>query len=710
MNPSLPAAPDLAAAVDVVVPIWQAVEEFGRCLRSLLAHTDLVRHRLLLVLDGPQPEPTETRVTAAAAAHPERLVVLRNQERQGFVVSVNRGMAAGEGDVVLLNSDTEVTAGWLEKLAAAAASRERVATVTPFSNSATICSLPRPLETNFLPAGWQLDDFARLVEERSLRAYPELPTGVGVCLYIRREALRELGLFDASRFGLGYGEESDFCMRASAAGFSHLLDDATFIYHSGSRSFGATRHRRIAAAHRRMNRFHPDYLTRVARFIAADPLRPERERVVATLAPPRTRTARPPARILHVVHGWPPWNAAGTELYAAWLARRQALDRAVTVYARIADPGRQLGEAAELLDAGVRVRLLVRNFDERNPLSRNALVSRPVAADFNRLLDEERPDLVHIHHLAGHAATLPGLARRRGIPIVYQLQDWWAPCARANLFTAARAVCAGPGLGKCSACLPLTARAPSGLLNRALYGFRGALLRRALGQADLLVAGSRFILESYRRLGWLPAGVPVEQLRYGIAVAAARNRSPRPAGAALRFGFIGSLLPAKGAHLAAAAFAPVTSAAASLTIWGDPTVDPAYANEIRRAAGAGAVVLAGRFPEAAKAELLAGLDALIVPSLGLESFGLVVREAFQQGIPVLASRRSALVEAFGEGEGGSFFDPDRPGELAARVAALIADPTPLTLWAARIPGVVTADQNAEEMEGVYRRVLAGRKG
>ena len=67
----------------------------------------------------------------------------------------------------------------------------------------------------------------------------ELPTTVGFCMYIRRAALADIGLFDAETFGRGYGEENDFCLRASARGWRHLLACDTFVYHEGSVSFGA---------------------------------------------------------------------------------------------------------------------------------------------------------------------------------------------------------------------------------------------------------------------------------------------------------------------------------------------------------------------------------------------------------------------------------------------------------------------------------------
>ena len=217
-------------AIDIVVPVFGAAAELDRCLASVRRHTDPRRSRLLAVLDGPQTPEVEGVIAGHLAASPLETEVVRRAARAGFAASVNAGIERGDRDVVLLNSDTEVTAAWLDKLAEAAASATDIASVTPFSNSATICSLPRWLEENALPAGFSLDAFSRLVEECAVPARPELPTGVGFCLYLRRAALREVGALDAGRFGLGYGEEVEWCLRASRLGWRHVLDDATFVY------------------------------------------------------------------------------------------------------------------------------------------------------------------------------------------------------------------------------------------------------------------------------------------------------------------------------------------------------------------------------------------------------------------------------------------------------------------------------------------------
>ncbi len=765
--------------VDVIVPVYGAAAPLERCLRALLAHTDLARHRLLLVLDGPQPPAVgevldALRLEGSGAAGGDDgnggndsdaggsdngpagggsgrrrdIQVIALPRRGGFVAAVNRGIAESDRDVVLLNSDTQVTEGWLEKLQRAARSAPEIATATPFSNSATICSLPRFLEANALPAGWEVDGFGRLVEERALGVYPRLPTGVGVCLYVKRKALAQLGGFDQRSFGLGYGEESEFCMRALKAGYAHVLDDTTFVFHEGHRSFGTSRHRRVAAAHRQLARLHPEYLATVAHFVHADPLSPLRERVLAAVVPPRRAAGaagRPgsPERVLHLVHGWPPWNHAGTELYAAWLVRRQAEHREVTVLSRIADPARGLGDALELLDGGARVRLLVRNFEERNPRSRNALASRPVEHEFSRLLDEVRPQLVHVHHLAGLAASLPAMARRRGIPVLYQVQDWWTPCARANLCDRERRLCSGPAPGKCAACLPLTGLPPAAAWNRLLYRYRTAATGRALRSASTYVMPSPFLHASYQRLGLLRPGDPVYVVPYGVELTAPAPRPPRQPGAPMRFGVIGSILPHKGSHVAVRAFAGIDPGTARLTLWGDPAIAPAYARELAAlgaeltlppgdggerpapgavcsgagsSTGAGAVTLAGRFEEAHKAEIFAALDVLIVPSLGLESFGLVAREALHHGVPVLASRRGALAELFpqpAEGDAvsdsgaGALFEPGDATDLRRWIDRLIAEPALLARWRQRLPAVKGAAEHAEEIEEIYRRILAG---
>jgi GT2 family glycosyltransferase len=692
------------AGADIVVPVYGAAEALRRCLASLRRHGLPPGSRCFVVLDGPQPASVEAVLGELLPELPFPVEAVRMPERRGFAAAANEGIARSEQDVALLNSDTEVTPRWLAKLSAAVHAADDFASATPFSNSATICSLPRWLEENAVPAAYSIDRFAALVEESALPERPAIPTGVGFCWLLKRRALQEVGPLDERRFGLGYGEEVDWCLRAARHGWRHVLDDATFVFHAGQASFGGERHRRVREAERRLRRSHPDFRPRLADFLRRDPLKAARQRVVDRLAPPAApRRAGP--RVLHIVHGWPPWNHAGTELYAARLARWQAAGRATSAMARIPHPERRRGDAVELLDHGVRVRLLVNNFSQRDPLSRAAIREPRFERALARLLDEERPEIVHVHHLAGLCASLPGLAKRRGFKVLYQVQDWWTLCARANLLDWRRQLCSGPGLAKCSRCLPLTGRLPA-IANPLLYAWRGLALRRALRGADAWIMGSRFIADSFQRFALLPRGATAHVLPYGID-AWPRARPTAEEAAPLRVGFLGSLLPHKGAHVAVEAFRGIPPETATLEIFGDPGISEDYERELRSLAS-GSVSFRGSFPEGGEAELFGRLDVLVVPSLGLESYGLAPREALASGLRVVVSRRGALAELAAESPRCLAFEAGRADELRRVVLDLARDPD------ARRGEPVAAgpdwDTHATAVDEVYRRLVAGWRG
>lgn len=256
--------------IDVIIPVYGGLEQTRRCIESVLSQRQALPHEVVVV-DDATPEP-EIAAYLDRLAGEGRVTLHRNESNLGFVKSANRGMGLhGDRDVVLLNSDTEVANDWLDRLAAAARSAPYIATATPFSNNATICSYPFEGWSGGVPGTLGLAQVDRLFATANAGHTLELPTAIGFCMYIRRECLDELGMFDAERFGRGYGEENDFCMRALKAGWRHLLAADVFIYHEGSVSFSDERFELIKAATAALLAAHPDYTSRVHEFIKADP-------------------------------------------------------------------------------------------------------------------------------------------------------------------------------------------------------------------------------------------------------------------------------------------------------------------------------------------------------------------------------------------------------------------------------------------------------
>jgi GT2 family glycosyltransferase len=276
--------------IDVIVPAYRGLAQTRRCLESVLGSPVRTAHEVL-VIDDASPEPALSAWLREAAAA-GRFALRVHERNAGFVATVNEGMRLHpDRDVLLLNSDTEVAPGWLDRIAACAAREERTGTVTPFSNNATICSYPRFAQPNALPDGAttaRLDAaFARANAGRAV----EIPTAVGFCMFITRACLAEVGLFDEEAFGRGYGEEVDFCMRASRAGWRHWLAADTFVFHEGEVSFGGGAQEIRDRAQAIVDERYPEFQPRVREFIAADPPRECRERATAALSSPLQRLA-----------------------------------------------------------------------------------------------------------------------------------------------------------------------------------------------------------------------------------------------------------------------------------------------------------------------------------------------------------------------------------------------------------------------------------
>lgn len=196
-----------------------------------------------------------------------------NKTNLGFVKTVNYAIThlSHNLDVILLNSDAFVFPGWFEKMIRYADQDESIATITPMSNNATICSYPftnydNNKELEITPA--QLNNLA---SEINKNLYVETPTGVGFCFYMRRTVIDNIGLLDDVHFKVGYGEENDFCMRAIHAGFKNIIIGDVFVFHVGSVSFSATKEENMKRGANALKLKHPNYNYLVHNFINADP-------------------------------------------------------------------------------------------------------------------------------------------------------------------------------------------------------------------------------------------------------------------------------------------------------------------------------------------------------------------------------------------------------------------------------------------------------
>lgn len=230
------------ATVDVVMPVYGGRAMALQAIDSVLGAATRQAFELVVV-DDASPDPllcSELQALAEAGL----ITLMENERNVGFVGAVNRGVALHPGrDVVLLNSDVRVFGDWLDRLLAAL----RTATATPLSNAAKMLSYPATLCENRLPGDLDIAQWDRLCAATDCPPV-EIPTGVGFCMAVRRACLDQVGAFDQERFGRGYGEENDFCLRAAAAGWLNVAATSLFVWHRGGTSFGEERDALVEAA------------------------------------------------------------------------------------------------------------------------------------------------------------------------------------------------------------------------------------------------------------------------------------------------------------------------------------------------------------------------------------------------------------------------------------------------------------------------------
>jgi glycosyltransferase involved in cell wall biosynthesis len=412
-------------------------------------------------------------------------------------------------------------------------------------------------------------------------------------------------------------------------------------------------------------------------------------------------------RVLHLVHQYPPEFVGGTELYTQTLARSLAahgFDVAMFV------PAQHTTDPALSDEADVRVHRVPLGPRSANAVFLSTFSQRALSAAFANVLQQERPNLIHLQHLMGLPVRLIDQIMDAGIPFVITLHDYWYVCANAQLLTNTRQeICGGPRWWiNCGQCALARAGHPNWqVLAPAvapLLGYRHRLLRRVLDRAARLIAPTEFVRETYQRLG-----VPTDRVQvipHGIELPLELPPIVPRSTPALRVSYIGGLSWQKGVHTVIEAVNSLPANTVQLTLYGDLAVFPDYVARLRQLAQHPSIRLAGRLARTELWQVLRATDVIVVPSLWYETASLIVQEAFAAGVPVLASDLGALRERVHHQLDGLLVSP---GDVAAWRSALqrcLDEPDLLPRLRQGISPVRSLAEHLADLETLYAEAMA----
>ena len=433
-------------------------------------------------------------------------------------------------------------------------------------------------------------------------------------------------------------------------------------------------------------------------------------------------------KILLVIHGYPRRYNAGSEIYTQGLAHTLADQHQVHVFTRQENsvlPEYKVEKEQDPTDS--RISLHVINLARTRDRYRNAEVDR----HFGELLDQIKPDIIHVGHLNHLSTSLVLEAHRRSIPIIFTLHDYWLMCPRgqfiqmypqdhADIWT----VCERQEDHECAK--RCYARYFSGdpedeTIDIAYWTNwvqrRMAHIRRVCATVDLFIAPSHYLKTRFQD----DFGVAKEKLvylDYGFHRERLEKRS-RASGEPFTFGYIGTHTPAKGIHHLIEAFGRL-SGKACLRIWG----------RNRGLHTEGLRALARTLPDDVRdriewmgeyrnqdivSRVFNHCDAIVVPSIWAENSPLAIQEALQVRIPVITADYGGMAEYIHHEVNGLLFPHRDPHGLAGQMQRYVDEPGYAYHLGSRgylqsedgnIPGF---DQHAEIVTDFYRQVLGKRK-
>jgi len=425
-------------------------------------------------------------------------------------------------------------------------------------------------------------------------------------------------------------------------------------------------------------------------------------------------------KILFLLHSWPPESLGGTEIYARRLAREFARAHHVRVFCREGDTERPDYEFRTETDGNIEVTKVNYNFSDLGDFP-GTYSNERMAGVFDKYLELVGvPDIAHVHHLGTLGHLLVDKLHQRQAPTAVTFHDFAFTCPRGQRIRDDYSICEKLSVEACVDCLKPQCKGPGfGTLTKVYrHMFHKSEGRRLMedfqasgksiaNRAHALIAPSSHHARIMEADGFPASKIRVMPYGYDIASFASTHRDD--IGLVRKFGYLGSLIPSKGVHILIDAYKRLLKdfrdLPVELHIHGpapDYHGDQRYAKTLKEKSRGLPITFHGPYDPYEVAQVLAELDAVVVPSLWWESHGMVVREAKLAGLPVIASDHGALAEAIDDGVNGLLFRPGDIKHLRDKMHILATTPDLADAIAKGRMDILSIDEDAKAHIELYK--------
>jgi len=426
--------------------------------------------------------------------------------------------------------------------------------------------------------------------------------------------------------------------------------------------------------------------------------------------------------VLYVSHYYPPFAVGGVEDHTRYLAREVvAAGHSARVFHGVIDQGMDdyhvfEHRVDEIPCTAVSVDL--KTIRDWSGTWRQKEVERILDRLLDEGLDEGGFDVAHVMHLTRLSTGIVDLLRKRGIPSVLTLHDYYMQCARGQRVRPDGGTCFEIDEGRCASCMAenidsLDRRKP--LWKRALLRARGGGpdyrlariaerrtdMQRAIEGFDLRLTASGFTRDTFCAWG-IRSEILVERqgVDRSLADGCEETSSER-----LRFGFLGRIMETKGLEILIDAFLKL-DVDAELVVRG--VGEPAYVEKLRARAASPRIRFGGPYDQRELGRIYATFDVQVVPSTWLECSPLVLQTAGLFRKPAIVASIGGLVEMVRHGVDGLHFRAGDADDLATRMRSLVLDRAAVRRMRDAIEPARSHAEYAQAILAHYRRLQGQR--
>ncbi len=302
-------------------------------------------------------------------------------------------------------------------------------------------------------------------------------------------------------------------------------------------------------------------------------------------------------------------------------------------------------------------------------------------------------DIVHICHPM-RAGSILNVAKKRNIPIVLTLTDFWLMCPKGIAVTQRGELCTGPEKGvKCiSECYGNSEK------DILIHRFNDAY--KYIQSVNCVVSPTKFLKNLFEMNNF---SNNIKLIRFGKDYTNVRYNSKTYSKTdEITIGYLSSVLPHKGAHVLLEAFRKANMRNTKIKFHGSCFHDTDYYNELKDLAiNDDKVEFHGPYEYKEMPQILDEIDVLAVPSIWWENSPLVMLRALAHNIPVIVSDLGGLTEVVKDGENGFVFEAGNSQSLAKILQMIGEDPEILNEMKAKINHPPRIEEEVFEYEKLY---------